>query len=70
MLFFYSTLKFTMQNYREANFVNNNDVVLMLAAKYNYSVFDFQLARKEAHLKHVGKELNRESGGVFYQNPV
>ena len=35
----------------EPKFVNRNPVVEALAQKYNFTVFDFALAKKESHLK-------------------
>lgn len=45
----------------EPVFVSNNKILDELSAKYNFSVFDFALAKKEAHLKMLVNDLVGEN---------
>ena len=45
----------------EPRFVANDSVVNDLSVKYNFSIFDFHQAKKEAHLKHLRAELLNEN---------
>lgn len=56
-----------LHNLLEPRFVGNDQVVADLAKKYNFSVFDFAQAKKEAHLKALRYQLVREEGiNPFY----
>jgi len=44
----------------EPRFVSQDPSVGELSKKYNFSVFDFAQAKKEAHLKHLRAELINE----------
>ena len=45
----------------EGNFVSTSDYLLLAAAKYNFSLFDFAQAKKESHLKHIRRQLMEET---------
>ena len=48
----------------EPTFVSDNKVIAELAAKYQFSVFDFALAKKESHFKQLVNELVSDSAGI------
>lgn len=48
----------------EPVFASQNPVVNRLTAKYNFSVYDFALAKKESHLKNLRNELASDSTNV------
>jgi hypothetical protein len=50
----------------EPHFISRNAVVEDLAKKYNFSVFDFALAKKESHLKELRNELVSQSNHFLY----
>ena len=45
----------------EPHYVTSSKVVSELGKKYNFSIFDFALAKKEAHLKQLRRELTNDS---------
>ncbi|KRX04793.1 hypothetical protein PPERSA_06427 [Pseudocohnilembus persalinus] len=47
-------------NVVEPRFIANNQVIGDLAQKYNFSVFDFAIAKKESHLKALRRELTAD----------
>jgi len=48
----------------EPTYVTNSELVDKLSLKYNFSVFDFALAKKESHLKALVSELASDSAGI------
>ena len=40
-----------VENRRERNYIMNSDLVMDLALKYNFSIFDFQNSKKESQLE-------------------
>ncbi|CAK84024.1 unnamed protein product (macronuclear) [Paramecium tetraurelia] len=50
----------------EPLFVQRNKVISDLAEKYNFSVFDFALAKKEARLKQLRAELTSDSSNAAH----
>lgn len=57
-------------NYYEGYFVESDPALLVATAKYNYSLFDFAQAKKEAHIKHVRTRiLSTGPLSAIYQNP-
>jgi hypothetical protein len=50
----------------EPLYIANSPLVTELAAKYNFSIFDFALAKKEATLKELTNEIS--SSARFYFN--
>ncbi|CAD8204192.1 unnamed protein product [Paramecium octaurelia] len=50
----------------EPLFVQRNQVLSELAEKYNFSVFDFALAKKEARLKQLRAELTSDSSNAAH----
>lgn len=45
----------------EPKFVSQDAALRDLAQKYNFTIFDFAQAKKEAHLKHLRAELLKET---------
>jgi len=45
----------------EPRFASQDSLITDLSAKYNFSIFDFAQAKKEAHLKHLRNELLKET---------
>ena len=45
----------------EPRFVSDSPLITDLTKKYNFTVFDFAQAKKEAHLKHFRAELIRDA---------
>jgi len=45
----------------EPRFASQDSLITELTAKYNFSIFDFAQAKKEAHLKHLRNELVKET---------
>ncbi|KAM3137294.1 hypothetical protein pb186bvf_010664 [Paramecium bursaria] len=50
----------------EPHYVTSSKVVSELGKKYNFSIFDFALAKKEAHLKQLRRELTNDSQNVSH----
>ncbi|CAD8204640.1 unnamed protein product [Paramecium pentaurelia] len=50
----------------EPLFVQRNQVISDLAEKYNFSVFDFAIAKKEARLKQLRAELTSDSSNAAH----
>ncbi|CAD8123485.1 unnamed protein product [Paramecium sonneborni] len=50
----------------EPLFVQRNQVISDLSEKYNFSVFDFALAKKEARLKQLRAELTSDSSNAAH----
>ncbi|CAD8121091.1 unnamed protein product [Paramecium sonneborni] len=50
----------------EPLFVQRNQVISDLSEKYNFSVFDFALAKKEARLKQLRTELTSDSSNAAH----
>jgi hypothetical protein len=55
-----------LHNLLEPRFVGNDQVVADLSKKYNFSVFDFAQAKKEAHLKALRYQLVKEGQSILY----
>lgn len=69
-LFFSSLANQIAHNYFEGYFVSSDPALLVATAKYNYSLFDFAQAKKEAHIKMIRRRLMTESPlSTIYSNP-
>ena len=58
---FNSVTQYSVTNFKEAQFVNDSDLLLLLTYKYNFGVFDFQQAKKESRLKHLTQQMMEAS---------